>query len=121
MTTQKMIPWHGDNYVNQSLGVRKPWSVTAFDHNKYIYENNGLSGALRPCAQEGDMPSRPRHTSPALRDSGQGFVSVLLCLPARKAHPDKSCIPRPLTQKDPTLTPSKGRARGGGSNSKERS
>lgn len=32
VTTQKMNLWCGNNHVNQSLGDRRAWSVTIFNH-----------------------------------------------------------------------------------------
>lgn len=55
VTIQEMSSRSGDNHVNQDLGVRKPWSATAFDHNKYSYENNCLPGAM---CMEGGVASR---------------------------------------------------------------
>ena len=93
----------GNNHINQTLGVRKPWSDTAFDHIKYSYENNGLPGALWPCAWEGGVASRPTCTGPPLRDTEVSGLSLCpFILPTRKAHRAKTGT------EDPSLDSQKG-------------
>lgn len=118
VTIQEMSSRSGDNHVNQDLGVRKPWSATAFDHNKYSYENNCLPGAhgyVHGRRRGQQVSSRPRYTSPPLGDTEvRGLSLCPLIFPTRKAHPAKSGILPFLTQKTPALIPRNGGSNGWG-------